>query len=424
MEHVQTPGSTTSVRLALVGCGGMGQRHVLGFQALLVSGLSNVDLVAVCDTDETNARRVAAEVERVTGRAPHIYYSTAAALADDGIDAFDVVTDASSHYAVAMPILAAGRHVLCEKPLGLTVRSCRAMVDQAAATGAILATAENYRRDPMNRLVRAALHAELLGEVYLMTQQAIGGNDEIIITPWRHLKDKGAIGLDMGAHYTDILRYYLGDIDSVFGRGLIAEPIRRRRAAPELDLESYRARFAKIPEEMAATGEDSVIAMYRMASGVTATLAYIPSGAGQDYWERRLHGRSGSLDIPNDRSGEVVELRLGAETLRGREIAAACPGFELDALTSALFGAGGSPYELPGAQVDAALLAIELHDFAAAILDDGRPEVDGRDGMLAVASVLAAYESDLAGRSVSMAEILDSSMSAYQDEIDEPLGLR
>jgi predicted dehydrogenase len=421
---MQTPGSATSVRLALVGCGGMGQRHVLGYEALLASGLSNIDLVAVCDTDETNARRVAAEVERVAGRAPRIYASTAAALADDGIDAFDVVTDASSHYAVTMPILAAGRHVLCEKPLGLTVRSCRAMVDAAAASGAILATAENYRRDPMNRLVRAVLDAQVLGEVFLMTQQAIGGNDEIIITPWRHLKDKGAIGLDMGAHYTDILRYYLGEIDSVYGRGLIAEPVRRRRAAPELDLESYRARFASIPEQMVATGEDSVIAMYRMASGTTATLAYIPSGAGQHYWERRVHGRSGSLDIPNDRSGKPVELRLATSTLRGHEIASACPDFRLDALTTALFGTLGSPYDLPGAQVDAALLAIELHDFAAAILDDGRPEVDGRDGMLAVASVLAAYESDLAGRSVSMAEVLDSSVSAYQDEIDEPLGLR
>jgi predicted dehydrogenase len=401
----------------------MGQRHVLGYGALLATGLGNVELVAVCDTDEANARRVAAEVERVRGRAPKVYLSVADALADDVADAYDVVTDPSSHYAVALPILAAGRHVLCEKPLGLTIRSCRAMVDQAAATGAILATAENYRRDPVNRLVRGVLDAQLLGELYLMTQQSIGGNDEIVITPWRHLKDKGAIGLDMGAHYTDILRYYLGEIESVFGRGLIAEPVRRRRAVPELDLESYRARFASIPDEVVATGEDSVIAMYRMASGVTATIAYVPSGAGPHYWERRLHGRAGSIDIPADRSGAPAELRLAESTLRGREIAAACPGFELDPVSRALFGDDGTQYELPGTTVDAALLAIELHDFAGAVADGGRPEVDGRDGMLAVAAVLAAYESDLAGRSVRMDEVLDSTVSAYQDDIDTALGL-
>lgn len=420
MRH---PSASSPVRLALVGCGGMGQRHVLGYEALVGTGLANVELVAVCDTNEANARRVAAEVERVGGRSPRVFTSIADALADDSIDAFDVVTDASSHFAVTMPILAVGRHVLCEKPLGLTVRSCRAMVEQAETAGAVLATAENYRRDPVNRLVRAVLDANLLGDVYLMTQQAIGGNDEIIITPWRHLKDKGAIGLDMGAHYTDILRYYLGEIESVFGRGLIAEPIRRRRAAPELDLESYRARFASIPDQVVATGEDSVIAMYRMASGVTAMIAYIPSGAGVHYWERRLHGRAGSIDIPNDRSGAPAELRRADSTLRGAAIATALPGFELDPLTRALFGTDGTEYDLPGAQVDAALLAIELHDFAAAIVGSGRPEVDGRDGLLAVAAVLAAYESDLAGRSVSMADVLDSTVSAYQDGIDAALGL-
>ncbi len=420
--------SRARVRLALVGCGGMGQRHVAGYAALVATGLGNVEIVAVCDTNAENAHRVAADVAAVTGRPPAVHTSVHDALADPSIDGYDVVTDASSHFAVAMPILAAGRHVMCEKPLGLTVRSCRAMVEQAAATGVVLATAENYRRDPANRLVRAVLDAGLLGDVYLMTQQAIGGNDEIIITPWRHLKDKGAIGLDMGAHYTDILRYYLGEIDSVYGRGLIAEPVRRRRPEPELDLESYRARFASIPEQMTATGEDSVIAMYRMASGVSATLAYIPSGAGPHYWERRLHGRAGSLDIPNDRSGRPVELRLAGQTLRGTEIATAA-GFDRDPLTAALFGgasgrtADGGEYDLPGSQVDAALLAIELHDFADAILDGRRPEVDGTDGMLAVAAVLAAYESDLAGRSVSMAEVLDSSVSAYQDELDRPLGL-
>jgi len=401
----------------------MGQRHVLGYETLVGTGLANVAIVAVCDTDEDNAHRVAADVERVTGCAPVVYTDVADALADESIDAFDVVTDASSHYSVAMPILAAGRHVLCEKPLGLTVRSCRAMVDQAEATGVVLGTAENYRRDPVNRLVRAVLDAGLLGDVYLMTQQAIGGNDEIIITPWRHLKDRGAIGLDMGAHYTDILRYYLGEIESVFGRGLIAEPIRRRRAAPELDLESYRARFASIPDQVVATGEDSVIAMYRMVSGVTATMAYIPSGAGAHYWERRLHGRAGSIEIPNDRSGGAAELRRADSTLRGTAIATALPGFELDPLTQALFGADGTEYDLPGPHVDAALLAIELHDFAAAVMRGGRSEVDGRDGMLSVAAVLAAYESDLAGRSVTMAEVLDSSLSAYQDEIDAALGL-
>jgi hypothetical protein len=218
-------------------------------------------------------------------------------------------------------------------------------------TGAILATAENYRRDPVNRLVRAVLDAHLLGDVYLMTQQSIGGGDEIIITPWRHLKDKGAIGLEMGAHYTDLLRYYLGEIESVFGRGLIAEPARRRRTVPELDLESYRAWFASIPDEVVATGEDSVIAMYRMTSGVSATIAYIPCRIAAG----RIHAAR-----PRE--------RRGVSRVRARP-ALAVPVRD-----------DGTQYELPCTTVDAALVAIELHDFAAVLAAYGRISRAGRCG--------------------------------------------
>lgn len=412
------------IPIALVGCGGMGHRHLLGYEALRATGRAAVEVVAVCDTNEANARHAAAEVARIDGRAPAIRLSVENALADPSIEAFDVVTDAHSHVPVVLPILDAGRHVMCEKPLGLTVRSCWSMIDRAAASGVVLATAENYRRDPVNRLAKAVLDAGLLGQVHLMTQVAVGGDDAIIITPWRHLKERGAIGLDMGVHFADIVRYYLGEIDSVFGRGLIAEPVRRRRAAPELELESYRARFATIPAEVVATGEDSVIAMYRMASGVSATVAYIPSGPGHSYWQRTVHGREGSLAVPVDRSGGAVELRRASGTLRGAEILAELPDFALDDTTAALFGGPEAvEYDLPGAHVDAALLAVELQDFGQAVQAGRRPDVDGEAGLAAVAGVLAAYESDLLGRSVAMADVLDGSVSGYQDDIDAVAGL-
>jgi predicted dehydrogenase len=407
----------------VVGCGGMGQRHILGFEALLGSGISTLDLVAVCDVREDNARRAAAEVERITGRRPRTHLSIDDAVADPDIAAFDVVTDASTHHAVALPILDGGKHLICEKPLGLTVRACQAMMAAAERSGVVLATAENLRRDPPNRLAKAVLDAGLLGHLHVMVHNSIGGSDYIMITPWRHMKDKGAIGLDMAVHYTDIIQFYLGEFDVVFGRGLIAEPVRRRRERPELELESYRARFAEIPESVEATGEDSVIALYRMKSGVTATLTYVPSGPGHSYFQRSLHGRQGSLEVPRDRQGNEVELRRSDGVLRGRELLDELPDFQLDEITSRLFGDRGVTYEWPFARVDAAHLAIELHDFGEAILQGRSPEVDGNLGTTAVAAVLAAYESDLLGRSVTMEEVMSSSVSGYQDEIDEGLGL-
>jgi predicted dehydrogenase len=404
----------------MVGCGGMGSRHVSGYGALERVGLSNVDLVAVCDVRADNAQRVAAEAEAATGRRPLVFGSVEEALRDSGAAAYDVVTDASSHLPVVAPILDAGKHVLCEKPLALTVRSGRELVNRAAASGALLATAENYRRDPTNRLAKAVIDSGLLGEIFLMRQVLVGGNDRILITPWRHLKDKGAIGLDMGVHFTDLFQYYLGPFESAYGHGFIAEPIRYRQEQLEFESAAYVQRLAEIPDEIVATGEDSVTVTYRMASGVTVQLAYIPSGPGWLYQERVLHGRAGSLQIFRDRTGQAPVLHTAAGSLTGPELAEAAGGVSLDPVTEALFG-GDFSYDLDFATTDANLLAIEIHDFAAAVLDGRRPEIDGTLGLSAVAAVLAAYESGLVGQAVRIEDVLSGSLSGYQDEIDAGL---
>jgi predicted dehydrogenase len=399
----------------------MGSRHVQGFARLLRSGMSNVRLAAVCDVRADNAERVAGEAEKLLGYRPKIHLDIAEAIADPEIQAFDVVTEAFSHLAVVLPALKAGKHVLCEKPLALTVRSCRVLIDAAKAGGAVLATAENYRRDPTNRLAKAVIDSGVLGSIHLMTQQMVGGNDRIIITPWRHFKDKGAIGLDMGAHLTDIVQYYFGDFQSVYGKGFIAEPIRRRQEKPEMQTEAYLKRFAEIPEQITATGEDSFIANFTMASGLTVQMSYVASGPGKGYTQRTVHGSNGSLEIFNDRTGKAPILHTAEGDLTGKALADRT-GFKLDALTTALYGPDIA-YEMDWAETDSGLLAIEIHDFAEAIVEGRPPEVDGMGGLTAVASVLAAYESGIAGQVVRMDDVLESRISAYQDEIDASLGL-
>jgi predicted dehydrogenase len=409
-------------RICLVGCGGMGSRHVNGYAALEGTGLSNVALTAVCDVRRDNAEQVAAEAERALGHRPDIYLSVEDALADQAADAYDVVTDASTHLPVVLPLLEAGQHVLSEKPLALTVRSGQRLIDAAEASGAILATAENYRRDPCNRLAKAVIDSGLLGQIFLLRQVAVGGSDRILITPWRHLKDKGAIGLDMGVHFTDLFQYYLGPFESVFGHGFIAEPVRYRQEKLEFDSAAYTRRHAEIPERITATGEDSVVATYTMRSGVTVQLAYIPSGPGTVYEQRTVHGRAGSLEIFKDRSGRAPILHRADGDVTGRELADAAGGLGLGPVTERLFG-DGIGYDLPFAEVDAGLLAIEIHDFAAAIQDKRVPEVDGRQGLTSVAALLAAYESGLTGGPVPIAAVLDGTVAQYQADIDAGLGL-
>ncbi|MBM3524555.1 MAG: Gfo/Idh/MocA family oxidoreductase, partial [Alphaproteobacteria bacterium] len=366
----------TRIPVCLVGCGGMGTRHVAGFAALERTGIGNVDLVAVCDIREDNAQRAANEAERLIGRRPTIHTSIKSALADPAIVAFDVVTEAFTHIGIALPILEAGRHVLCEKPLALTVRSCRALIDAAARTGAVLATAENYRRDPPSRLAKAAVEGGLLGHIHLMQQFHVGGDDRIIITPWRHMKDKGTIALDMGCHLTDMMQFYLGEIESVSGIGLIAEPIRFRRERPEQDLPSYWARLKEMPETVTATGEDSLVATYTMKSGALAQITYLPSGPGHRWIQRSVHGRRGSLMAARDRTGGEVVLHRASGTIAGNALLGELPEFHLDEVTSRLFAGKVVYAPLDFSAADAALIAIEIHDFAEAIKNRRKPEVD------------------------------------------------
>jgi predicted dehydrogenase len=392
--------------VALVGAGFMGRRHLLGYAALRSAGYDRIEVEAILDLDAPTANARADEAEQLLGVRPRVYTDLAAMLADDpAVEALDIVTDPRTHHTIANAGMAAGRHVICEKPLALTVRTASSMVATAQRTGMVLATAENYRRGGSNRLAKAVIDAGLLGELYLFRELRVGGDDGVIISAWRHMKRSGSIGLDMPIHYADIVEYLLGPVETVWGRGFIAEPTRRP---------------ADGGEPIVPDGEDSLVAAMTTASGVDVHLAYIPSGRGPAYSERVLHGRNGSLEIPADRSDGDVVLHLADGTRRGDEIARLLgSAFRLDPVTSAVLGPDGTGGKgAPWADVDAGHLAVELADFADAVLD-GRPaEVDGIGGLRALAVVHAAFESGMLGRAVRVEEIIDGTHHSYQDEID------
>jgi predicted dehydrogenase len=405
--------------IGLVGCGGMGRRHLRAYGALAAAQGARVELAAVCDPRRDAAQEAAQLAERILGSRPAVFSDHEQLIASGVVEALDVVTDPSTHHRIVVAALDEGVHVLCEKPLGVTVRACRLMLGAAARSGAVLATAENYRRDPSNRLARAVLDHGLLGEVHLMTESNVGGDDGVILSPWRHVREFGSIALDMGVHYTDIFRYYFGDLERVSGSAFVAEP--RRVLAPGAQVGPDIEQVA--PGVMRATGEDSLVALYQTASGVLIQLSYLPSGPGRRWIGRTVHGRRGSMSVAPDRSGGGVAVQLGDRMLGGAELRRTLGGFALTGVTAALFGADGTEYDLPFQEADAALIAIELDDFVRA-LDSGRaPEVDGRDGLLAVAAVWAVSEAHASGVAMSVADVADGTVSVAQAPVDAAIGL-
>jgi len=408
-----------SLSIGLVGAGGMGRRHLRAYAALARVRPGSFELAAVCDPRVAAAQEVADLAAELLGSRPAVFADHRELISSAAVEAIDVVTDPPTHHLIAVPALEAGLHVISEKPLGVTVRACRLMVDAAERSGAVLATAENYRRDGPNRLARAVLERGLLGEIHLMMEINVGGDERVVISPWRHIRESGSIALDMGAHYTDIFAYYLGELESVSGTAFIAEPL--RVLAPGMALGA--AIEQPSPGVMTATGEDSLVALFETTAGVPIQLSYIPSGPGHQWTQRSVHGRHGSMSVPRDRTGQAVVVELGSRRLSGAELRAELGGFELEGVAAEFFGASGTEYDLPFEEVDAATIAIELDDFIGAVAAGRPPEVDGRGGLAVVAGVWAICESRDLGCAVRVADVADGTLSQSQDPVDAAIGL-
>lgn len=395
-----------TLSLALVGCGVMGRRHVLGLTALRDVGRRPFALVAVCDPVAETAAGVADLAEGLLGPRPEVFPDLASLHAAMTVDAVDISTAPNFHAAIGEEAFARGAHVMVEKPIALTIAQGRALVAAGERANRHLAVAENYRRDPINRLAKAAIDGGLIGRPFLIVQSSSGGGEKVIITPWRHRKRWGGIVVDMGVHYTDLFEYFLGPIDAVGGMGAVVD-------ASRTDADG----IAHVVD-----AEDLSVGMARFRSGAIANWLLSLAGRGEPHFSRVVYGTGGSLTIPADRTGHPLRLtqrRSGEDiAVSDAELLELIPGFALDGTTAALFGGDRiTSYERPWAATDAALLAIEFDDFARAIADDRPPEVTGADGLRSLALVYGFLEADRLGRTLTTDELLTSDELPYQAEI-------
>ncbi|MSR81640.1 MAG: Gfo/Idh/MocA family oxidoreductase [Candidatus Latescibacteria bacterium] len=408
------------VRFGLVGCGGMGTRHLHGLRELAQTPFGNVELVAVCDLRPQHAELAAAEAERLLGRRPAVYTDLEAMRhGEPDLAAVDVVTDPSTHHTVVCQALELGLHVVVEKPMAITVRACRQMLEMARRKGLLLSVAENFRRDPSARLVHHLVGQGAIGAPYMGLFHSVSPGNTIFITPWRHHKERGGALLDMGVHFTHMIRYQLGQIAEVHASARIVEPVRVKPKQAVWSYEFYRAQYQEMVEEVQATAEDTSLAMFRMASGATVSWMVGLGGHGSCHRELIL-GDRGSIEGFGTRGGRVSLQRVGQEEVSQEALLAQTPDFALDPLTAHLFPTGVTAGD---SAVDLKLIAFELHELAAAISDKGRVEVDAEWGLKDVAALYAIFESSVAGRPVSMAEVESGEVCAYQAEIDAALGI-
>ena len=417
------------IPLAIVGCGGMGHRHLYGLAELHHAGLSPFELVGACDPVRANAESLADDAEERLGTRPQVVESMEE-LEALGVVAVDITTTPRFHHTVAEEAIARGWHAMIEKPVGLTVRASNRIQQAAERSDSIVSVAENYRRDPMNRLGKALLDAGVIGSPRLMIHNTMGGGSNMTITVWRHQKNQSGVLLDVGVHFSDILEFYLGPVRTVYAQSRLHEPIRYNPAAGPAGRSSsnpagvYGKWQNQMPAQFEATAEDASYATLLFESGAVGQFIEDHAGHGQGVWTRQIHGSAGSLELPSDRSGQLITLHKDGEAICDESLLDLVPDFHLEPITAALFGGDRLwGYEFPFPVTDRKLLATEYGEFGLAIEDGGSIEVDPAQGARSVALTYAMLESNVAGRALTMEEVLSEKVDAYQLEIDEELGL-
>ena len=418
-------------RLGLIGCGGMGLRHAYGYIELRTK-YDTFELVAVCDRHEVSAEHIASVVEKANGSRPAVYLDYREMLDAESLDAIDITTDTRMHHTLAVAAFERGVNVLTEKPMGLTIKACRAMQAAATKAGRDLSVGEQYRRDPMNRLTKALIDSGAIGQPAFAVKFMIGGGSALMHgTGWRALKSRaGSIILEQGVHESDLLQYFMGDVEGVFAQtGIVARQRVMAGINPNLaPFYQHRVEDEFVGQETVEIDqEDTAFGVLRFAAGTIGQFTITNASHGYSAGVNTVHGSAGTVILPPARSGigPRVMIEGKSDPLSEEDMLSLVPEWELDDVTAAFWDGTKrmASYDVPFEASDRKLVAIELQELADAIDGKTVPEVGAEVGMKGLALPYAMLESGLSGEVVRMKDVLEGSVSKYQDEINQDIGL-
>jgi len=324
----------------LIGASTIAREWVIG--AIRAAG---GEVVSVMSTDAARGKAYAAE-----NGIPKSVTSVIDLVGDPEVEAVYISTTNELHREQAIASIEAGKHVLCEKPLALTLADARAMVDAARAVGVVMATNHHLRNAATHRAMRDAIAAGKIGKplgarvfhaVYLPPH----------LQGWRLDKPQagGGVILDITVHDADTLRFVLND-------------------------DPFEAIAFSQSGGMGKAGlEDAVMGVLRFKSGVIAqfhdgfTTKYAKTGF-------EVHGTEGSLIARN----VMTQRPAGRVILRNAD--------------------GETEFELDHRNLYETALAA----FHAAVAGKGKPAATGEDGVWSLATGLAVAQSAATGKAVTI----------------------
>lgn len=194
-----------SYGLGLVGAGSFGQFCLSAFRKL-----PNLNLVAVCDKDADRAHATATEF----GMTPYTDFDKL--LADAAVDIVAINTPPSSHAALSMAALHAGKHVFCEKPLATCLADAEAVLRLAGETGVLLSVDYIMRANPLYRLLKQLGELQVqdipvFGALRRCSLENFAADENLGRDHWFWDQSlSGGIFVEHGVHFFDLFGWQLG----------------------------------------------------------------------------------------------------------------------------------------------------------------------------------------------------------------------
>ena len=277
------------LRIGVIGCGAISVRRHLPEYA----ENENVEIAALYNRTRSKAE----ELQKKYGGV--VCDSVEEMVAMD-IDAVSVCTANAMHAHDTILALRAGKHVLCEKPMDVTIEKCTAMVDEARRAGKLLMIAQNQRFSAAHKEAHDLIAKGTIGKVLSFeTKFGHAGPERWTGTEdtWFFRKNAAGMGAlaDLGIHKTDLVHY------------LIGEPITQVYAhTATLD--------KRYPDGNLIDVEDNAWCIYRTDSGITGTMHSSWTDYGVEYNSTVIHGTKGAIRCYDDR-----EYSLIVESSDGRQ---------------------------------------------------------------------------------------------------------
>lgn len=336
------------IRYGLVGCGFISNVH-----AEALATVPGAVVAACCSPDE-DMRRAFCEKHRIPGFADH-----RAMLKDGNIDAVIIGVPNFLHAQIALDAAAAGKHVVCEKPLALTLEEAERMIEACRKAGVLLCYAEELCFVPKYERARELSNAGAIGRVYRVHQveKHAGPYSEWFFDPARA---GGGILMDMGCHSIEFARAFLGK-----------PPVRAVTAWMDTVLHRERTRM-----------EDDVVLLLEFEGGASALL--------ESSW-----ALLGGMDSITHILG--TEGVIHADLLKGQGLSV----FSLQGYGDYAPGARGWTFPDVAWSFTNGYPQEDAH-FTECMRTGAAPRESGEDGRMVLEIMLAAYASAAERRTVAL----------------------